>query len=151
MGVGVRVMGRSLSTTKNVTCVRSDKPVMAGLGGGPQGPVTLYTWVGPRLPRVETPFPAPPPHWGHPGRLHRCWHPNEKVNIEPKDLGVVEQLGAPREEVPVWDQLGSPRVYQRERGTLNHGGWGSGTGEQAGRNCGVCSLHRRAGRGLAGL
>lgn len=136
MGVGVRVMGRSLSTTKNVTCVRSDKPVMAGLGGGPQGPVTLYTWAGPRLPRVETPFPAPPPHWGHPGRLHRCWHPNEKVNIEPKDWGgggggVGRAAGSPQGGSsclgPAWLPQGLPKGkgHPQPRG-VGVRDWGTG-------------------------
>lgn len=94
---------------------------------------------------MEIPFPVPPPHWGRPGRLHRCWHPNEKVNIEPKDLGVVGQLEVPRKEVPVWDQLGSPRVDQRERGTLNHRGrdrLGNRPGETVGSaHC----IHRQGG------
>lgn len=96
---------------------------------------------------MGTPFPVPPPHWGRPGRLHRCWHPNEKVNIEPKDLGAVGQLGVPRMEVPVWDQLGSPRADRRERAPQPQGT--GQTGEQARRNCGVCSLHPQAGRGLS--
>lgn len=133
---GVGVMGQSL-TTKMSHAYR--QPVMAGLGGGAglEGPGTLYAPAESKLRRVETPFPlppphpsqCPPPHWGCPGRLHRCWHPNEKVNIEPKDLGVVEQLGAPREEVPVWDHLGSPTVYQRERAPSTTGegtDWGTG-------------------------
>lgn len=122
---------------------------MAGLEAGPEGPGTLYTQAEPRPQSVGTPFPVPPPHWGHPGRLHHCWHPDEKVNIEPKDLGVVGQLGVPREGLPFWDQLGSPRVYQRERAPSTT--WGKGqTGAQARRNCGVCSLHPQARRGLFG-
>lgn len=42
---------------------------------------------------------------------------------------MVEQLGAPKEEVPVWDQLGSPTVYQRERAPSTTGegtDWGTG-------------------------
>lgn len=146
---GVGVMGQSL-TTKMSHAYR--QPVMAGLGGGAglEGPGTLYAPAESKLRRVETPFPlppphpsqCPPPHWGCPGRLHRCWHPNEKVNIEPKDLGVVEQLGAPREEVPVWDHHGLPKG----KGALNHRGrdrLGNRPGETVG------SDHCTHGRGGA--
>lgn len=82
---------------------------MAGLGdppalGGP--PARMKVRAG-----EETgPFPVPPhPHTGASGRLPHCWHLNEKVNIEPKILGVAGcgVAGEPRGEIPAWDQLGS--------------------------------------------
>lgn len=143
MGVGDGVTGLSLSTTK-MSHAYSQTTRNGRAGGGPEGPGTSTPRQSQGC-RVEIPFPVPPPHWGRPGRLHRCWHPNEKVNIEPKDLGVVGQLEVPRKEVPVWDQLGSPRVDQRERGTLNHRGrdrLGNRPGETVGSaHC----IHRQGG------
>lgn len=44
---------------------------------------------------------------------------------------MVGQLGVPKEEVPVWDQLGSPRVYQKERAPSTTGeGTDCGTGQE---------------------
>lgn len=85
MGVGT---GAKLINNKKCHVRTVGQPVMAGLGPPTPGP-----WHPLHPDRVEaagsrgTLPGAPPPHWGSPGRVHRCWHPNEKVNIEPKDLG----------------------------------------------------------------
>lgn len=100
------------------------QPVMAGPGDPPA--------LGSPMPglgmgsRGETPLPSFPTALG----LHHCWHPNEKVNIEPKELGVVGWPGAPGKEAPAWDQLGFPRVCPGERACSAWGGrvgaWGMG-------------------------
>lgn len=57
---------------------------------------------------------------------------------------MVGQLGAPRKEVPVWDQLGSPRVYLRERtpSTTEEGtDWGTGRRAVGSAHC----THRQRG------
>lgn len=98
------------------------QPVMAGLGG-PEGPGTPYTQARPRQQRVETPLPSVPLHWGRLGRLHHCWHPNEKVNIEPKDLGGGSRAAGSTQRGssclgPAWLPQGLPQG----RDTLNHRG-----------------------------
>lgn len=116
---------------------------MAGLGA-PEGPGTPYTQAKPRQQRMETPFPVPPPHWGHPRRLHRCWHPNEKVNIEPKDLGMVGSWEHPERKFLPGASLAPPGATSGE-GHPQPQGKGQ-TGEQARRNCGVCALRPEAER-----
>lgn len=107
------------------------QPVMAGWGTPcPGSPLSLRG-----LRAVESgDHPCQcPPRWA-PGRPPRCWHPNEKVNIEPKDLGGRVVAGrVPRGPSclgPAWlsqDLPGemAPRPWGRDR-------LGNGSGEGVG-------------------
>lgn len=83
---------------KNATRIRSD--TRSGGTGGPAFPGRCYLspWVKVRAGESKHPLPAPPAHTGASWRLPRCWHSNEKVNIEPKILGMagVGLHGEPR-------------------------------------------------------
>lgn len=79
---------------------------------------------------------APPAHTGAFGRLPHCWHSNDKVNIEPKILGVAGCGVAGRAQRgnsylgPAWlyqglrGEMAPPGSWGRNR--LGVGSWGGG-------------------------